>query len=146
MQTHPEELYNAIFRIVTHRWPFTRNRNGPANSTPFGKFHCSVRCMFLNEAVRAERRRKNRTNRLNMYPAQAREHPRITRKFHPPAQTLMVQRHRHPPTPIHPLPTLPALGCSSVLLLSQHNLYITAKDIVKLTNPFPTQQVLLLKT
>lgn len=59
---------------------------------------------------------------------------------------VMVQRQRQPPSHHTPSPTLPALGCSSVFLLSQHHLYIRAKDIVKLTSPFPTQHVRVFKT
>ena len=144
MQTHTEELYNAIFRILTFQWPFTRYSDGPVNFIPSGTFHCSVRCPVLNDTVIAEEKKKQRDS-VPVWHSYMNS-PGSTRKFLPPTQRLMVQRQRHPPSHHTPFPTLPALGCSSVFLLSQHHLCIRAKDIVKLTNPFPTQQVRVFKT
>lgn len=51
----PEEfLCNALFRILTFQWTFSRHGDGPANFIPFGTFHCSVRCTLLSYAERGE--------------------------------------------------------------------------------------------
>lgn len=92
---HTLKDYATPYLKFWHFRLLTRHSDGPANFIPSGNFHRPVRCE--NNIVRAEGRRKNRTNwgsghtwhkYLNF--------PGITRQFQMPTQRLMVQRHRYP--------------------------------------------------
>ena len=91
---------------------YFRHSDDPANFIPFGKFHCSVRGTPLNNAVRDEGRRKNRTKWGSVHTRHRYlNSPGITRELHLPTQSVMVQRHPLAPQPfLHP-PCLVFLQC-----------------------------------
>lgn len=118
--TSEELLCKAIFRILTFQWTSSRHSHGPANFIPFDTFYCSVRCIVLSYAVRGEEAQGTGINWGSVHMQPSARMPQSCKATSGP--------HWAP-------------RCPGVFLLSHHPLYARAKNIVQLTNPFPTQQV-----